>query len=165
MKITVLSPKFGPREVLIDDEDFQLVSTLRLYLWSTSRHSGIYVHAYIPEAWYKPQRLHRVLMKAGPGEIGDHINGNPLDNRKSNLRIVTALVNNQNARKRRDGVTSRFKGVSWCKTSKKWKAQIQVCGHKKSLGLHTTEEAAARAYDAALDLYNVAGPRNLAELK
>ena len=89
----------------------------------------------------------------------DHINGNPLDNRRENIRITTSLINNQNARKRKDGHTSCYKGVH--KVLKRWKSQIQIEGKKLSLGTHSTESEAALAYNNALDLYSSKSPKNI----
>ncbi len=145
MIILVKTPKLGEQSVLIDDEDRSILEDYSLTLWTSKRHYGIYVIAYL-KGKNKAYKLHRIIMDAKPGEIVDHINGNPLDNRKENLRITTSLVNNQNARKRKDGVTSKYKGVSWCGQAKKWKAQIQHNKVKKSLGFFLTEEEARQAY-------------------
>ena len=53
-------------------------------------------------------------------ELVDHINGDKLDNRRSNLRIATRSQNNANKGKRK-GTSSKFKGVSWDKKRNKWK--------------------------------------------
>ena len=156
----ILSPKYGLVNALFDHEDWFEYREWSKYVWGSKRHTGLYVMAYPPGDRKKALRIHRMIMKAKPGEIVDHINGNPLDNRKENLRITTSLVNNQNARKRKDGVTSKHKGVSWCKSSKKWKAQIQINKKKKSLGSYKTEIEAAIAYNKALDFYDVKSPRN-----
>lgn len=91
--------------------------------------------------------LHReVLQYDGPLEV-DHIDGNTLDNRKSNLRLVTTSQNQMNR-----GISyankSGFKGVSWNKASKKWMAQIKANNVHYYLGLFDTKEEAAAAYSA-----------------
>lgn len=45
--------------------------------------------------------------------------------------------------------TSRYRGVHWCTSKNMWRAEIEVNGIAHKLGRHHTEEAAARAYDAA----------------
>lgn len=160
MTIKVLSQKHGEQEFLIDEEDYKRLIEYKFYAWTTQRHYGLYINCYSPDDKMNPKRLHRIIMNAKKGEIVDHINGNPLDNRKQNLRIVTSLINNQNARKRKDGVTSRFKGVSWCKINKKWKAQIQISGKKIALGSYDQELLAAEAYNNAIDRYDVKSPKN-----
>jgi len=73
----------------------------------------------------------------------DHINGNKLDNRPENLRLVSQLENTRNARMsihNKSGVN----GVYWQNSRNNWRATIKI--HNKSLDLgtfHTIEEAAA----------------------
>ncbi len=94
----------------------------------------------------------------------DHINGNGLDNRKCNLRVTNSTVNNQNARKRKNAVTSKFKGVhkiSNIKYTKRWVAQIRVNKKHHHLGYHLTELEAAKAYnEAVLKYFGVNFPLN-----
>ncbi len=92
--------------------------------------------------------LHREIMRPGPGEEVDHINGDGLDNRRSNLRRVTTAQNAGNQRASRSN-SSGFKGVSWSTSSGAWRAQIQVARRSKHLGYFASKEEAARAYDAA----------------
>lgn len=77
----------------------------------------------------------------------DHINGDPRDNRLSNLRQATQSQNNGNRRSRHG--SSRFKGVTWHRRCRKWQAQIECDGVAHYLGLFTTEEAASLAYQEA----------------
>lgn len=87
-------------------------------------------------------------MSAPPGVEVDHINGNPLDNRRHNLRLCDRSENLANTHKRPGG-TSRFKGVSWCNRDKKWVAHIEVRGRQKNIGGFRSEEEAAAAYNRA----------------
>lgn len=87
--------------------------------------------------------LHRYLLDAPDGAIVDHLNGNPLDNRKGNLRITDRKGNARNSGKRCD--SNPYRGVSWSKVSNKWVANIVVDGRQIYLGLHTTPEDANRA--------------------
>lgn len=61
--------------------------------------------------------MHRVLLNPPKDKQIDHINGNGLDNRRMNLRIVTASQNNHNSRIRKDN-TSGYKGIYWDKKKK-----------------------------------------------
>lgn len=78
-------------------------------------------------------RMHRVLVGAKKGEIVDHINRNKLDNRRSNLRVVSRTVNLLNSKTPKHN-TSGHKGVSWDKQTDKWRAQIQINNKGISLG-------------------------------
>ena len=74
----------------------------------------------------------------------DHINGNPSDNRWSNLRQVTNQENCRNQKRRannRSGVT----GVIWRKDHSLWTAQIQANGKRVHLGFFKTKDAAVEA--------------------
>lgn len=86
--------------------------------------------------------LHRLIMQAPKGMVVDHINGNPLDNTRENLRVCSYENNNRNLTKKRGSSSSRFKGVS--KHGDKWRARIQ----EKTIGIYDTEVEAALAYDA-----------------
>ena len=72
------------------------------------------------------------IMAPPAGMIVDHINGNTLDNRRSNLRVCTQSQNLMNSKKRIDN-TSGFKGVSWKKSKKLWQVYINV-DKKRILG-------------------------------
>lgn len=84
-------------------------------------------------------------------DIIDHINNNPLDNRKSNLRIVTARQNSMNCKSRKG--SSKYIGVSFDKKSKKWKAQIRPNGKQIYLGRFDDEIEAAKVRDIATKKY------------
>ena len=91
--------------------------------------------------------MHHDILKAGPGQYVDHINGNGLDNRKANLRIVSHQQNMFNM-KGHKSATSKFKGVSWCSSRQKWAAHICKDGKTVAIGRFKTEKAAAVAYNS-----------------
>lgn len=90
-------------------------------------------------------RLHRLVMDAGPAVVVDHIDGDGLNCRRSNLRLTDAVGNARN-RRASDG---RYKGVTFHRQTGRWTAQIRVAGIKKHLGLFGKPEDAAKAYDVA----------------
>jgi len=136
---------------LISDEDADLVSQFK---WSAVRRKG---------KWYTLTNLpggggttsiHRLVcgLKTGDPAKVDHIDGNGLNNQRSNLRLCDNQRNRWNSASHVGG-TSRYKGVSWHKFKSgagKWRGQITVDGVKYRLGLFDTEEAAARACDALM---------------
>jgi hypothetical protein len=78
----------------------------------------------------------------------DHIDNNPLNNQKNNLRVAPQYLNVRNASLRVDS-KSKLKGVSWNKAKRKWCAYIQVNYLRIYLGSFLDKFEAARAYDEA----------------
>lgn len=92
--------------------------------------------------------LHRLINNTPEGFQTDHRNGDCLDNRRCNLRTVTAAENARN-RRPHTNKSSVYKGVSWDAHAKKWRAEITVGGVRVYLGLYEHELQAAYAYDDA----------------
>lgn len=131
-------------EYIIDDEDFELVSK---YHWYTDNKGYLRI-----ERNRKKIKLHRLLTNCPKGLTVDHINGNKLDNRRSNLRICTNQENVRNVVKRKNN-KSGFKGVYWHTQSKCWRAKITVNGKCITVGGFKIKEDAAKAYDKAAIKY------------
>ena len=95
--------------------------------------------------------LHRLIAGAGEDEVIDHINRDPLDNRRNNLRIATRSQNSANRRAdvRKVGKYSTYKGVSFDKSRGCWFAYIHYQGKTRSLGRWADEHEAAEAYNRA----------------
>ena len=96
--------------------------------------------------------MHRAVMEYILGrelernELIDHINHNPLDNRRDNLRIVSSRQNQQNLKRK---TSSKYPGVHWSKQAKKWIARIRLGNNRKYLGCFSDEKDAAKAYEKA----------------
>lgn len=98
--------------------------------------------------------FHRLLLGLPHGDkrIGDHVNGNRLDNRRENLRIGDLKLNAANQAIINESGTSKYRGVCWAKAPGKWKAYTHVDGRLRNLGFFDTEDEAADvviAYRAA----------------
>jgi len=91
--------------------------------------------------------MHREVIDIPEHMLCDHINGNGLDNRAANLRPATVSQNLCNRRKTKANTRSKYKGLEWDKTQRKWKARIQHNGRKIYLGSFSNEIDAAKAYD------------------
>ena len=94
--------------------------------------------------------MHRLIMEAKPGQEVDHINGDKLDNRKSNLRFVTRRQNLQNRTWPMKGVSKKSDNT---RGPRRWVARITVDGKLKFLGDFYTPEEAENAYREAARFY------------
>lgn len=130
----------------VDDDDYEYVVAYKWHARTAGINSKWYATRKVGEFPFKRNlHLHIFLMSPPAGMEVDHINGDGLDNRRENLRIVTHSQNMMNRGKYRNN-TSGFKGVFF-HADGKWRAQIVVNG--KTFGKYgfTTAEEAARYYD------------------
>lgn len=139
------------RKFLIDREDFakhcQVAWRTR---WNENSQNYYVVRSFLekmPNGRWRctSLQLGRVILglERGDPRRVDHINGDPLDNRRINLRICTHTENMQNQRLPKNN-TSGFKGVSAWKG--RWMAQIMARGKHRVLGMFSTPEEAHVAY-------------------
>lgn len=130
---------------LVDDSDYEWLSSLK---WRAHNPSGRERRSFYALTGYKGVAMHRMITNCPNGLHVDHINGDSLDNRRSNLRVCTPKENNRN---RRAVISKRSKskylGVDLDRAGKKWVARIGVNYKKFHLGTFTSEEEAARIYD------------------
>jgi len=131
------------RVALVDDSDFD---TLAQYAWHING-AGYAVGSVRVNGARKRVYLHRYLLDAQPGQIVDHIDGDPLNNTRANLRLVTRAQNQWNRKAQQNA--SGYKGVSWHRLNQKYYARIQVHNRRHFLGYFETAQEAADAYDAA----------------
>lgn len=94
-KIYINSKKHGLKTMLVSLEDFKTLNdkTKNMTIYLSVYPTNIYA---VYEKNNKSISIHRDIMNTPKGLQTDHINGNGLDNRRENLRIVTRVVNNQN---------------------------------------------------------------------
>ena len=114
-KIPLSQGKFA----MVDEKDY---GELLQYKWYATNQRD---HFYAARNKIKNGRrtymtMHRQIMKCPKDMVVDHINHNGLDNRRTNLRAVTAQQNSWNAKKQRGKFSSRYKGVSFDNKRKKW---------------------------------------------
>lgn len=143
-KIPLSQNKFA----LIDNGDYDALSNHKWYA-SKDRNSW-YATRKIRIASKKiTVRMHRVILglKCFDGKEVDHIDGNGLNNQRSNLRTCTNQQNHFNQRPQKKKKSSRFKGVYRHKEVKKWSSQIKINGRKINLGCFIKEVDAAKAYN------------------
>lgn len=101
-------------------------------------------------------QMHREVLGVAHGDprVVDHINGDGLDNRRSNLRIASRQDNCRNSKKPRTN-TSGLKGVSFRKDNKKWASYICIgAGKQIHLGMFESAVAAHAAYCEAAKIYH-----------
>lgn len=154
--IDVSTPKF-PNVLTVVDADIvdELLSRGR---WVAAKMKQCSERLYVTRGVggrknRRNESLHRILLALGDSDLQcDHIDGDSLNNRISNLRIATATENKRN-RLKYGGTSSRYKGVCIDNDRGLWQVGISVNGKRKALGRFASEEDAARAYDAAAKLH------------
>lgn len=143
---------------LIDDGDLELVSHFKWWIDLSSNTPYA-----VTRIGGRTISLHRFLLNPKVSIQVDHIDGNGLNNQRSNLRICTRSQNIANSKLRKDNTTG-YKGVSWFVGSKhpngvwkskpNWTARIGVNGKRITVGYFTTKEEAAKAYNEAALKYH-----------
>ena len=119
---------------LVDDEWYEWLAQWNWCAWKP-RHIFYAVRNVIFDGKKEMVYMHRYILglMSGDGKIADHINRNGLDNRQSNLRVVSASGNNCNHGLRSDN-TSGHNGICWDKSRDRWTVGIGIEGKWFNLG-------------------------------
>lgn len=132
----------------VDDEDFEWLSQWR---WTPSSRCGLdrnkvfcAIRFVMVDGKQRTILMHREITNAPNGMVVDHIDRDPLNNCRANLRVCTHSQNLLNRFADR-GSLSKFKGVVRDERDGRWAARFRA----KHIGMFATEEEAARAYDNA----------------
>lgn len=149
-KTILLTGKKYPNQVaVVDDEDYDRINASKWF----AAGDGYNLYA-VRTKWdagkYRKVRMHVAIMEPPPGMEVDHIDGNGLNNCRSNLRVCTHAENMRN-RKRMRTNSSGYMGVQ--KSGTQWVATIQVNGKLLGLGRFIDPADAARVRDAAAVRY------------
>ena len=138
------------KKTQVDDDDYEELIKVNWFAYriaGTSHTGKVYLYGY--KAGRKVQGkkywIHNIIMKPSEGLVVDHIDGDPLNNQKSNLRVCTKKENSFNRGKRCSGKTSKFLGVS--RDKKKFVAKIKLDGKTRHIGSFSSEIDAAKVYD------------------
>lgn len=126
--------------VLVDDEDYETV--VAAGPWHIQHRSKNRTQiGYVMNC--RKEKMHRLLLP-GVAEV-DHINGDPLDNRKANLRSTTRKQNMENRARLSSNNTSGFRGATYNKALKKWQAQAMSNRRLFIFGYYDSAEEAGEA--------------------
>lgn len=152
-----LIPLSGGHVAKVDDQDFDRVSK---YNWTAHFKKGTksfyaerneYLGGGRDNTKSRTVSMHRLIMKAKPGELIDHKDSDTLNNQRNNLRVCTRRQNNTN-RKPVAGRVSKFIGVGIQKG--RWRARIRVNLKGIHLGYFSSETDAAIAYNKAAIIHH-----------
>ena len=132
--------------------DLEYIDSIKNYKW------------YLAQDGYvcnpKIGRLHRYIMNPSDKLVVDHINHNPLDNRRENLRVCTIQQNSMNRSvnyNNKSGTT----GVHWSNRYNRWIARIKIDGKIKYLGSYKSKEEAIEARrQAEIEYFGEFAPDN-----
>lgn len=138
VRLLALSRNRKRRYFFVDKEDYEKVSKVG---WCINERNKDYI---VGRFDGKVVYIHRFILNAPNGTDCDHINGDRLDNRKENLRLVSRSINLRN---------KKWKGVSFHKQVKKWRSYITINGKQLNLGLFQTEEEAKESTNKAREKY------------
>ena len=145
----------GKYKVKVDQEDFERLSK---YTWRVRKRKDTQKLSIVTSVrtsdGVRNISLPRLLMRPPAGKMvypRRYFDG--FDFRKDNLIVCSIRQRQQMLPKQRKGTTSTYRGVSYLKKKKKWRAGITVKGKSINLGDFKTESEAAFAYNQASKKY------------
>lgn len=142
----VFIPLTRGKVAVIDFDDFEKV---RGFKWHADQDGHTF---YAKRAAPRPSKsklmMHREILGCPAGLEVNHVDGDGLNNQRSNLEITTRGGNSRAFRRRLAPAASKFRGVVGHTKSKRWRACIKFQGKREYLGWFDSEESAARAYDS-----------------
>lgn len=133
---------------IVDDQDYQRLSRFK---WYAACFQGTFYAVHKDRKDPGAILIHRLVLYAPRGMEVDHRNGDTLDNRRQNLRLATHAQNLRNRGLVRTN-TNGYKGIRFCKQTRRWHAQIMFKGKYYHLGCFDTPELAAKEYNRAAKL-------------
>lgn len=151
-----LVPLYGKRgkglSAKVSDIDYARVMQ---YKWFARPSKGSDIVYVFRQGWVDGKHynifLHRFIKPPPPGKYVDHIDGDGLNNCRSNLRPATSAQNALASRKKMKNASSVYKGVSKHKATGKWQVLVTMeGGARQHVGLYKDEIDAARAYNEAI---------------
>lgn len=133
---------------IVDDDVYEWASKLKWHLSAKGyvTRSKMVFDPVLGKKVQKAGRLHREIL-GEPKEIIDHINRDPLDNRRENLRIVTQSQNMMNVGLIKSN-KSGFRGVHYQTNSGRYVAKVTCNNKPYFIGAFKDPVEAARAYNA-----------------
>jgi hypothetical protein len=135
---------------IVDDDDYEYLSN---HKWYAINSGGYATRSYVEDGKRIFVRMHRLIMNVPEGFIVDHIDGNTLNNQKSNLRICTRAENCRNRGLNKNN-TSGYKGVMRNKSKNRWAAVVMYNREKVNCGHYKCKHEAATAYNLkAIELF------------
>lgn len=128
---------------IIDDGDYELVSKRKWHMVSRGYvKSNHYAGGGKANQMTETVSLHRFIMHPPTGVVVDHVNGDKLDNRRSNLRLCSQKNNTRNAKLSKRN-TSGYKGVFWASHANLWRVRVG----NKHVGYFKNKIEGAKAYN------------------